>query len=69
MLLVNQSTHLQDRSDRENLRYKMDVLSSGDIQVHCNLDQDGVNKQLEFMSPLQSWAPELRNIRDKVVIT
>jgi hypothetical protein len=38
----------------------MDVLSDGEVKVACQLDQGLLNQSLEFMSPLQSWAPELR---------
>jgi protein O-GlcNAc transferase len=51
---------LVPRITKESLRYKMDVLSPGEVKVACQLDQQLLNQSLEFMSPLQSWAPELR---------
>jgi|694.fasta_scaffold84032_2 hypothetical protein len=38
----------------------MDVLGQGDVKVACQLDHQLLNQSLEFLSPLQSWAPELR---------
>ena len=41
----------------------MDVLSEGDMRIHCQIRQKIFEEELQYMSPLQSWAPELRNIR------
>lgn len=38
----------------------MDVLESGDILGHCKLMETEFMDQLQHISPLQSWAPELR---------
>ncbi|XP_058453938.1 EGF domain-specific O-linked N-acetylglucosamine transferase [Malaya genurostris] len=56
-IMVN-FTDLIHRS--ENLRYKMDVLSQGQIGGHCKLHRQRLERELEHMSPLQSWGPELR---------
>ena len=54
---------ISERVYKENLKYKMDIFSEGDIQLSgCELDTESLEANLEFMSPLQSWAPELRNI-------
>nr|XP_019931574.2 EGF domain-specific O-linked N-acetylglucosamine transferase-like [Aedes albopictus]XP_029724039.1 EGF domain-specific O-linked N-acetylglucosamine transferase-like [Aedes albopictus] len=45
---------------REPLRYKMDVLSQGQIGGHCKLHRKRLEDELEHISPLQSWGPELR---------
>jgi len=55
---------IEDRVSKENLRYKMDLLSPGDVQVNCKFDYLKFSGELNFMSPLQSWAPELKNIRE-----
>ncbi|XP_044751937.1 EGF domain-specific O-linked N-acetylglucosamine transferase [Coccinella septempunctata] len=44
----------------EPIRYKMDVLSDGDIGGYCEFKKELLDKQLDHMSPLQSWAPEFR---------
>lgn len=44
----------------EPLRYKMDVLSQGQIGGHCKLHRERLENELDHISPLQSWAPELR---------
>lgn len=44
----------------EPLRYKMDVLKMGEIGGYCDLYQERLNENLDHMSPLQSWAPEMR---------
>ena len=41
-------------------RYNMDVLTYGDISAYCSLDETSFKKQLKYISPLQSWAPEFR---------
>ena len=57
---------LSERVHKENLKYKMDIFSVGDIQLSgCELETKSLEDNLEFMSPLQSWAPELRNIEVK----
>ncbi|XP_055614137.1 EGF domain-specific O-linked N-acetylglucosamine transferase [Uranotaenia lowii] len=45
---------------REPLRYKMDVLKLGQIGGHCKLNRERLEAELEHISPLQSWGPELR---------
>ena len=46
------------------MKYRMDIFHAGDITVSgCNLDTDNIGRQLDLMSPLQSWAPELQNLR------
>ena len=55
---------LKDRVRSENLKYKMDIFSEGDIQLSgCHLDQEALKSNLEFMSPLQSWSPELQHVK------
>jgi len=44
-------------------RYRMDVLEPGGFAGHCKLYEDRLLAQSDHMSPLQSWAPELRNFR------
>jgi len=56
-------TRLQDRVKGENLRYAMDLFMPGDVSVECDLNEDWLSQQLELLSPLQSWAPELRNLK------
>lgn len=51
-------TSLSKREDP--IRYKMDVLSEGDIGGFCDFKRELLEKQLDHMSPLQSWAPEFR---------
>lgn len=41
--------------------YDMDVLTKGEIGGYCKLDKKLLDSQLDQMSPLQSWAPELQN--------
>jgi len=55
---------IKDKVGTENMRYKMDVLSPGDIKINCKIDLEKFSTELDYMSPLQSWAPELRNIRE-----
>lgn len=45
---------------QEPLRYKMDVLSQGQIGGYCRLHRERLEAELEHISPLQSWGPELR---------
>lgn len=50
----------------EMLRYSMDVLKPGQISgLNCKLNRDRLEANMEHMSPLQSWAPELRNFEAK----
>ncbi|XP_058056689.1 EGF domain-specific O-linked N-acetylglucosamine transferase [Anopheles bellator] len=44
----------------EPLRYKMDVLGPGQIGGHCALHTERLQDELQHISPLQSWGPELR---------
>ncbi|KAJ8933646.1 hypothetical protein NQ318_019291 [Aromia moschata] len=44
----------------EPIRYKMDVLSEGDIGGYCDFYKDKPNEQADHISPLQSWGPEMR---------
>lgn len=53
---------LVPRINSESLRYKMDVLGPGEVKLACQLDHQMFNQSIEFLSPLQSWAPELRNL-------
>jgi len=56
-------TALTERVENENLKYRMDIFQPGDITLSsCDLKSDKLMGQLELMSPLQSWAPELRNL-------
>ncbi|XP_071745170.1 LOW QUALITY PROTEIN: EGF domain-specific O-linked N-acetylglucosamine transferase [Lepeophtheirus salmonis] len=43
------------------LRYDINVLKPGEIGGQCKLDSSLLKSQLQLMSSLQSWAPELRN--------
>ncbi|XP_066153392.1 EGF domain-specific O-linked N-acetylglucosamine transferase isoform X2 [Euwallacea fornicatus] len=45
---------------KEPIRYKMDVLSEGDIVGHCTLKKEEFEVQTDHISALQSWGPELR---------
>ncbi|XP_045470225.1 EGF domain-specific O-linked N-acetylglucosamine transferase isoform X2 [Harmonia axyridis] len=56
-LMIN-FTSLLERD--EPIRYKMDVLSDGDIGGYCEFKKELLDKQLDHLSPLQSWAPEFR---------
>uniref|UniRef100_A0A182TAF5 Uncharacterized protein n=1 Tax=Anopheles maculatus TaxID=74869 RepID=A0A182TAF5_9DIPT len=56
-LMIN-FTDLAHRS--EPLRYKMDVLRQGQIGGHCRLHEKRLQDELQHISPLQSWGPELR---------
>ena len=57
---------MTQRVYKENLKYKMDIFSPGDIMLSgCDLDTEMLEANLDFMSPLQSWAPELRNVEVK----
>jgi len=57
-------THIAGRIKSENLKYRMDIFKPGGIALAgCQLDRDILEKNLELMSPLQSWAPEMKNIQ------
>ena len=61
--LVLDFRSVEPRLKTENLKYRMDIFSAGDLQLSgCQLDQRALTSQLELMSPLQSWAPELQHI-------
>lgn len=51
-------TRLAER--KEPFRYKMDVLSDGDIGGFCTLNKDQLEQQADHISALQSWGPEMR---------
>ena len=56
-------TKLEERVHKENLKYKMDIFGPGELQLRgCELDRALLRANLDHMSPLQSWAPELRHI-------
>ncbi|XP_037077683.1 EGF domain-specific O-linked N-acetylglucosamine transferase-like [Pollicipes pollicipes] len=48
----------------ELLRYKMDVLKPGQISGHCGVNRTRLAEELEFMSALQSWSPEIQHLVD-----
>ncbi|XP_066948238.1 EGF domain-specific O-linked N-acetylglucosamine transferase [Macrobrachium rosenbergii] len=48
-------------SQREVLRYSMDVLRHGQIGGHCKLDKKLLDRNADQISPLQSWGPEMRH--------
>lgn len=53
---------LRDIPDRkEPIRYHTDVLKEGQIGGFCRLHQEQLKKELDHLSALQSWAPEMRN--------
>lgn len=51
-------TRLAER--KEPFRYKMDVLSDGDIGGFCTLNKEQLEHQADHISALQSWGPEMR---------
>jgi protein O-GlcNAc transferase len=55
--------HVVDKGAKRSLRYSMEVLDEGKIGGKCFLRKAKLNENLEFMAPLQSWAPELRYFR------
>ena len=56
-------TKMTERVRTENMKYKMDIFGTGDIQLQqCKLDKKLLQDNLEFMSPLQSWSPELQHV-------
>ena len=61
--LVINFTAVASRVATENLKYRMDILGGGDVVVSgCDLDQGWLEDNLDRMSPLQSWAPELQHL-------
>lgn len=54
-------TNLKDR--KEPFRWQNDVLKNGDIGGYCKFNKELLDKQMMFMSALQSWAPEMRNFQ------
>lgn len=52
------------RNNTEQFRYKTDVLSNGQIGGYCKLNESRLKTQLEHLSALQSWAPEIRNFAE-----
>lgn len=44
----------------EPLRYAIDVLKQGEIGGYCKFNEKKLKAQLDHVSALQSWAPELR---------
>ena len=52
------------RIQTENLKYRMDIFEPGDVSLTgCRLDAELLVENLELMSPLQSWAPEMKNLK------
>lgn len=51
MILHHESWKINSAKDRVNFY----------VGGYCNLNQELLNQQLEHLSALQSWAPELRN--------
>ncbi|RXG69537.1 EGF domain-specific O-linked N-acetylglucosamine transferase [Armadillidium vulgare] len=49
------------KSRKEPVRYHTDVLKPGQIGGKCGLNKGLLNKNLDLISALQSWGPELRN--------
>lgn len=45
---------------KEPIRYAMDVLKQGQIGGYCKLHNERLKEELQHVSALQSWAPELR---------
>lgn len=45
---------------KEPMRYAMDVLKHGEIGGYCKFNEQKLKEQLDHVSALQSWAPELR---------
>ena len=57
-------TGLSERVGRENLKYRMDIFGPGKVELaDCDLDTDWIDANLDYMSPLQSWAPELQHVQ------
>lgn len=48
-------------NNTEQFRYKTDVLSIGQIGGYCKFFESRLKTELEHLSALQSWAPEMRN--------
>ncbi|CAL4065105.1 unnamed protein product, partial [Meganyctiphanes norvegica] len=56
----------RDLKHRETpVRYHMDVLNDGQIGGHCSLNWKLLSENLDMISPLQSWGPELKNFQIK----
>lgn len=49
---------------KEPFRYKMDVLSKGDIGGFCHLHSQRLLDEADRISPLQSWGPEMRHFTE-----
>lgn len=49
---------------QEYIRYHMDVLKPGQILGHCELNRTRLLEEMDHMSALQSWSPELRNFQE-----
>lgn len=47
-------------TNSEPFRYKMDVLSEGTFGGHCLFHEKRLISLADHVSPLQSWAPEMR---------
>ena len=63
--LVLKFQSVEPRLSRENLKYQMDIFSGGELELSgCELDHSWLTSNLELMSPLQSWAPELRHLSE-----
>ncbi|CAO1415149.1 unnamed protein product [Diamesa hyperborea] len=45
---------------KEPIRYAMDVLKQGQIGGYCKLHNERLKEELQHISALQSWGPELR---------
>lgn len=45
---------------KEPMRYATDVLKGGEIGGYCKFNEVALKEQLDHLSALQSWAPELR---------
>ena len=50
------------QKEERSLRYQMDVLKQGEIGGSCkSFSREALERHFEYMAPLQSWSPELRN--------
>jgi protein O-GlcNAc transferase len=47
----------------EPVMYDMDVLNSGEIGGYCRYNESLLQSQVERLSSLQSWAPELQHFK------
>ncbi|KAI4466474.1 glycosyltransferase [Holotrichia oblita] len=50
----------------EPVRYKMDILGDRDIGGYCKLHSERLKENLDHISPLQSWGPELQHFTELV---